>query len=123
MKKGVLRDKKREERIDMEIVVDAYDREERIMGWCVYLEDVLEFPFNARCISQRPISPLKKGEEVDVIEMAPEDECESEMFVTVKWDKGKLAVPLIQLEPINAKAGTREAIGDWHYWVQKGYEF
>jgi len=123
MKKSVSQDKKREDRIHMEIVVDAYDRDERVMGWCAYLDDVLQFPFKARCISQRPISPLKKGEEVKAIEMAPEDECDSEMFVTIKRDKGKLSVPLMQLEPINATAKTKEAVGDWHYWVQKGYEF
>lgn len=123
MKKSISRDKKREHRIHMEIVVDAYDRDERIMGWCVYLEDVLQFPFKARCISQRPISPLKKEEKVEVIEMAPEDECNSEMFVTIKRDKGKLSVPLMQLEPIDADAKTKEAIGDWHYWVRMGHEF
>jgi Calcium binding len=29
-------DKDREERIRNEIVVDAYDREEQVMGWCAY---------------------------------------------------------------------------------------
>jgi endonuclease I len=31
------RDENREERIDMEVVVDAYDEEERAMGWYYYL--------------------------------------------------------------------------------------
>lgn len=123
MKKSISRDKAREERIDMEIVVDAYHRDERVMGWFVYLQDTLHFPFKARCISRRPISPLKKREEVEVIDMAPDDECDSEMFVTIKRDKGKLSVPLMQLEPIDADTKTEEAIGDWHYWIQMGYEF
>jgi len=35
----VKEEKDREERIIMEIIVDAYDEEERAMGWYYYLED------------------------------------------------------------------------------------
>jgi len=41
----------REERIMMEIVVDAYDEEEKAMGWASYLEDKISFPFEAECIA------------------------------------------------------------------------
>lgn len=40
------RDENREERISMEIVVDAHDKEERVMGWYCYLDD--SDPFVAR---------------------------------------------------------------------------
>lgn len=53
-------DKVREERITMEIVVDCYNEPERFTGWFCYLEDKLEFPFCARCIARRNVSPLKK---------------------------------------------------------------
>ena len=39
------RDKEREQRITMEIVVDAYTLEEQAMGWYYSLEDRLHFPF------------------------------------------------------------------------------
>ena len=55
--------------------------------------------------------------------MAPEDECEHEMFVEIMWQKRKLAVPLSQLKPIKVDSETCEAIEDWHYWVSQGYEF
>ena len=55
------RDETREERISMEIVVDAYNEEERAMGWYCYLEDKLTFPFLTRCISERAISPLREA--------------------------------------------------------------
>jgi len=45
--------KERERRIDMEIVVDAYNEVERAMGWYYYLQDGLKFPFKARCIQKR----------------------------------------------------------------------
>ena len=45
-------DKDREHRIDMEVVVDAYDCEERAMGWYYYVSDECGFPFKAKCIAQ-----------------------------------------------------------------------
>ena len=64
-------DPERDERIDMEIIVDAYSAEEQAMGWYVYLDDHLQFPFPAKCIAERAISPLRVGDEVEVTGMAP----------------------------------------------------
>jgi hypothetical protein len=36
-------DEEREERISMEIIVDAYDAEEQAMGWYYYLEETIQF--------------------------------------------------------------------------------
>ena len=123
-KKKPTQDSDREERISMEIIVDAYGPEEQAMGWYYYLEDTLRFPFAAICNSKRAISPLLIKDEVDVIGMAPEEECEREMFVTIRWEKDGLAVPLSQLSPIRATdTETEQAVEDWHYWVQMGYQF
>jgi len=92
------------------------------MGWYYYLEDNLNFPFTARCIIKRLTSPLKNGEIVEVTGMAPEDECQHEMFVNIHWQKSVIAIPLVQLEGIKIGSETREAIEDWHYWVKRGYE-
>ncbi len=117
-------DNDREERILMEVVVDAYDSDERCMGWYYYLADTIQFPFTAKCRLRRQISPLKVGDVVEVVEMADEDECRREMFVNIQWDKDTLAVPLAQLEPVEAENDeTIQAIEDWHYWVDVGYEF
>jgi Calcium binding len=115
--------KARERRIEMEAVVDAYNSEERAMGWYYYLEERLKVPFKARCKSNRAISPLRVGEEVNVLGMAPEKECESEMFVRVRWHGRNMAVPLSQLETLAAESRTKEAVADWHYWLARGYEF
>ena len=125
MAKGKLRkNKDREERIVMEIIVDAYGPEEQAMGWYYYLEEKLQFPFTAVCSAKRAISPLQIKDEVDVLGMAPEDECENEMFVTIRWERDGLAVPLSQLIPINSTdEQTKQAVEDWHYWVHMGYEF
>jgi hypothetical protein len=42
------RDDDREQRIDDEIIVDAYGPEEQALGWYYYLEGTLHFPYTAR---------------------------------------------------------------------------
>ncbi|MGH7629091.1 MAG: calcium-binding protein [Gemmatimonadales bacterium] len=113
----------RERRIANEIIVDAYTESERAMGWYHYLDNQLHFPFPARCISVRSISPLEREERVRVVGMAPEEECMQEVFVRIRWGKRSLAVPLIQLEPRGADRETRQAVEDWHYWVGQGFIF
>ncbi len=113
----------RERRITYEIVVDAYTPEECAIGWHCHLDDKLRFPFRAKCIAAREISPLKKDEEVEVLGMAPSDDCMREMFVIVGFAGRKLGVPLAQLDPLKPDKATREAIEDWRYWVAMGYEF
>ena len=126
----------REERITMEIIVDAYDESERAMGWYYYLQDTLAFPFQAVCTEKRATSPLQVRKEVTVIGMPDAEECEDEMFVYVRWpqepgdetdetdDGDGLAVPLSQLQPLpEVDEETAEAVADWHYWVEQGYTF
>jgi len=52
-----------EKRITMEIVVNIYESEEQAMGWYyyLYLQDIVQFPFTATCITKWRISRLKKG--------------------------------------------------------------
>jgi len=115
------KDEEREERIHMEITVDAYGPEEQATSWYNYLSDTLQFPFSARCIVRRTTSPLEPGEEVKVVAMAPDEECEHDMLVSIQWNRRQFAVPLMQLEGFRVDEGTRQAIEDWQYWVNRGY--
>jgi len=117
----VEKDEAREYRVAMEAIVDAYGPEEQAMGWYYYLEDKIQFPFEARCIQVRNISPLRKEEQVTVAQMAPEDECMHEIFVEVQWQGHTFGVPLAQLQPFDVDEETKEAVADWHYWVARGY--
>ena len=117
------RDAVREERIHEEIIVDANGPEEQVMGWYYYLEDKIQFPFQAKCIVPRPTSPLRKGESVEVRRLATEDTCSSDMLVQIRWQGRDMAVPLSQLKATAAAQSTSEAIEDWHYWVAQGYRF
>jgi len=118
------RDESRENRIDMEAIVDTYNnKEERAMGWYYYLDDKLQFPFPAKWTSrQHP-----EGTDVEVIEMSPEDDCSHDMFVEVQYHEGSskdiFSARLSEIHPIDVDEKMAEAIADWHYWIGRGYEF
>jgi len=121
------RDEEREDRIRDEAIVDAHGPEEQALGWYYYLEDRMTWPFQAICDRKRPISPLQPGEVVTVRKMAPETECEREMFVEIDRNDQTLTVPLMQLsmpdEFNDDLEETYEALEDWRYWVERGYQF
>ena len=93
------------------------------MGWYYYLDEKLAVPFEARVRTELPSSPLSVGDKVEVLGMAPEQSCATDMLVWVRWPRRKLAVPLSQLVALIDDEATNEAIADWHYWVSHGYEF
>src|SRR5262245_34618955 len=55
-----------DDRLHNEIIVDAYGPEEQSLSWYYYLDEHLQFPFAARCVTVRPTSPLKVNERVRV---------------------------------------------------------
>lgn len=115
--------KEREDRIINEVIVDAYNEEERAMGWYYYAADNIKFPFKARCVSKRSTSPLKVGKIVEVVGIAAADDCDRELMVLVKGEGESLAVPLSQLEPSAMTGMTRQVLSDWRYWVDRGYSY
>ena len=115
-------DPEREERIAMEIVVDAYTPQEVALGWYGYLENTLEFPFPAIWLNNRRTEP-PQGETVEVVGMADEEDCGQEIFVEIAYDGDMLSAPLSYIEAPEADVDTQQAIYDWHYWVNQGYEF
>lgn len=117
------RNRLREERIHNEVIVDAYGPEEQALGWYYYLENKISFPLSARCIAAKMVSPLRKGETVEVLRLAPEDACAGDMLVLIRWHGRNVAVPLSRLVAIDADESTIQAIGDWHYWLAQGYCF
>jgi hypothetical protein len=67
------------------------------------------------------VSPLKKGEAVKLVGMAPNEVCARDILILVRWQGRKVAVPLSQLTAVEPDESTDEAIGDWHYSVARGY--
>jgi len=116
----------REKRIDYEIVVDAYDAEEKAMGWYYYLADKISFPFLAKWKKTNKKTGAIAEKEVEVIDMASADDCERSMYVEVAYIDEKddtFTAKLSDIEAIAPDADTAEAIADWKYWVDMGYEF
>ena len=97
----------REERIRNEVIVDAYGPQEQAMGWYYYLDGKMRFPFQARCTVTRTVSPLRKGETVEVRHMAPEESCSRDMLVLIRWKGRSLAVPLSQLAAVDPDKANR----------------
>ena len=114
------RDPVREDRIHNEAIVDA-SPDEQAMSWYYYLESKISFPFQAKCLAAKVVSPLRKGETVEVVRMAPDEVCEHDMLVLVRWQGRTMAAPLAQLTAVDPDESTAEAVGDWHYWVAQGY--
>ena len=92
MKKTTKKDPIRKERIENEAIVAAYGPEEQALGWYHYLKNKIRFPFQAKCTVARTVSPLRKGEIVEVQGMAPEDACSADMLVLTHWQSRTLAV-------------------------------
>ena len=123
MPRRAAEDESREDRILFDIVVDAYNETERAMGWYYYLQDKLEFPFSGRCHATRTTSPLKVGQELQVLGLASEDDCMAEILVTVKAGRSMVAVPLDQIDCMSKNEDTCQGVADWHYWRTRGYEY
>jgi hypothetical protein len=111
-----------ERRLCLEIIPDAYGPDEQALSWYYYLEEHLQFPFEAECTRKRSTSPLRIGEKARVVGMPAEEDCEHEMLVNIRWNEQALAVPLAQLAGVDVDDETHQAIQDWHTWVDRGYE-
>ncbi|WP_414754935.1 calcium-binding protein [Anabaena sp. CCY 9910] len=124
---SVERDENRENRIETEIIVDAEDKEERAMGWYYYLDDTLEFPFVGKWKKKSRKNPPIEEKPVEVLGMAPEDECLKDMYVEVAYLNGNeedvYTAKLSDIEVTDADDDTKEAIADWLYWLARGYKF
>jgi hypothetical protein len=83
----------------------------RTSGWYYYLDDKIRFPFQARCIAAKIVSPLRKSETVEVQRMALQDACSADMLVLIRWHDRTMAVPLSQLVAVDPDDSTAETIG------------
>jgi hypothetical protein len=124
---SVERDEQREHRIETEIIVDAEDKEDRAMGWYYYLDDTLNVPFMANWSKKSRKTSTVEEKKVEVLGMAPEDECLKDMYVEVVYPNGQdedvFVAKLSDLVALDTDNDTLEAIADWHYWLARGYKF
>ncbi len=118
-------DPDREERIDMNIIVDAYNEEERRIGWHCYLDNCWDEPFQARLITKGNRRNPQKWQQVEVLGMASEEDCRRDMLAEIRLQEGDLedvlTAPLVDLDPLDANDTIQQAIGDWQYWCDRDY--
>ena len=120
----MLEDPEIEDRIAMEIIVDCYDDEyERQSSWYCYLEDRLAFPVRVKCVEESMLSSLKIDDEVAITGIIEADDISDDICVYITHKGDHLAVPLSHLAAIDVESSAAQAIDDWRYWVQRGYEF
>ena len=110
----------REQRITYEIVVDCYDEYEVSMGWYCYLDDRLDYPFQAQWSGPE----ASESEIVQVVSMASEDECKTDMLVEIERQDDEMTVvdyvPLAEITPLDNQPERTTAIEDWQYWLAQG---
>ena len=74
-----------------------------------------------------PFRAIWDGANVEVVAMSSDEECQQEMRVDVRYSEGNspdvFPVSLSEIEPVDGDEMTTEAIADWKYWVERGYDF
>ena len=111
-------DKERQERIENEIIVDAYDDGEVKMGWYTYMQDELCFPFTADVMIKKR-SGKKVKQKVDVLDLANDDYFGNDMMLEVAYTDDVFRVGMRELINVEANEETIQAIGDWFFWKKK----
>jgi hypothetical protein len=114
------RDAEREERIMDEAIVDAHDDEEVFVSWYYYLQDILEFPFQAYVRVENP-KQVHMRTLVTVLEMSAMELCSirSIWFVAqVKNSSWYFNIPASDITEVQAGEETVQALADWKYWIR-----
>lgn len=117
----MLTKKEMQQKIDDEIVVDCYHEEEVSSAWYIYLEDNVEFPFEA-------VAQLKKTDgstaqkKVKVVGLGNEEQevTGKDFDVEIEQDDYVYKIAFSKLSKIKASAETLEAFAIWRHWIGKG---
>lgn len=108
-------------KIDYKIVVDCYCDEEVSSAWYIYLEDNIEFPFEA-------VASLKKTDggtaqkKVKVVGMGEEGQEVTGNDFDVEIEAGDYLckIAFSRLSRIKASKQSLEVFAIWRYWIGKG---
>ncbi len=111
----------RRDRIEDEILADAYGPYEQQIAWHNYLSDMLDFPFRAQ-VRRRRRDRCELLREVEVLRLEEADEGSDEQRVEVidLEEQFSFSVPLEELQNVQADDETYEAVEDWKYWKRDG---
>lgn len=116
-----MREEKFDEILHDEILVDCKDEYEQNMSWYHFVQDELEYPFEAS-IELRKREGGKVSRRVKVMDLSKNDSNFDRNFdlkVDVEFGDFILEIPLGKLEEINASERTIEVIKVWKYWIKE----
>jgi len=104
-------DPEREERIEMNALVDTYSVYEAVAGWYAYLENDLEFPF---------LIEGKNSLVQTVTGLCDSEEFDGDFYVWVKEGSDRLMLRLSDLKIAEASSESIQVIEDWQYFCDRG---
>jgi len=115
---------KMNEIIMMEIVVEAKDEDEIIMGWFHYMADELEFPFEA-AIEIKNRRGEKTVIQVDVLDLSDSNQNATSAAVMLdiseKGSEKVMDVSISKLQNVKGSESTQNAVAIWKYWESGKY--
>lgn len=114
-------DPDREHRIALEPLADLDFPEQQASGWHPYLSNHLSFPQHAVWAGDPPLSLRRSGRQLTVLGLADEAECEDDGDAWIAWQGDELDVPLTDLRLTDPDPASKQAVGDWRSWVERGH--
>lgn len=102
--------------INYEIVVDCYTEEEANMGWAIYMEENLNYPFEAEYLVKK-----KSGERLwKKVEVVNNETDESsfdggQYYLEIELDDILISANLHELRNIKADSETMKALKVWSF--------
>jgi len=103
-----------EQIIDYEIVVDCYSKEEANMGWAIYMEDNIFYPFEAEYLVKKK-SGKNEWKKVIVIDNETDESNfhGGEYYVEIELDDLLITAKLEELRNIKADEATMKTLQVW----------
>jgi hypothetical protein len=112
----MLTEEEMQDKIDYEIIVDAYDEYEQSAGWSIFFEETLEFPFTATA-QLRKRDGTVESKQVKITGLSSkEDDFMGDDF-NLEMEQGEYLRPIAysSLSNIQASAETLEAFQIWDF--------
>ncbi|WPD22895.1 MAG: calcium-binding protein [Candidatus Electrothrix scaldis] len=96
--------------------------------WQEYLEDELEFPFEAEIFECQEEGPLQEGDQVTVVDIYEDDDEEYDVFdddiediygilVSLRHGREKYEFPLCDLEVLDKSSSNYQPVKDYAIWL------
>lgn len=105
-----------QDKIDYEIILDAYDEYEQRLGWSIFFEETLEFPFTATAqLKKRDGTVESKQVKITGLSSKEEDFMDNDFNMEMEQGEYLRPVAYSALSNIQAADETLEAFEIWDF--------